>query len=232
MQRVAWRSIAIFSAALALRASADTTDLRGAVFRGVKDTPRIKTVSDNELEFTPDRSGPNLVCKYSRDGESLRVVVTLLGSPQAIYFKFVPDGLQRSDGTILYDAAHFEAASKTAAAERERQLAAALAASVTPTMTPAVTRPIAIYAPRPEYPYEARTRHITGAGVAVMTIDPSSGAVTDAAMAQSTGPPILDNAVVSALRRWRFKPGSYDRHLKVPITYTMTGATYGHTSGD
>ena len=34
-----------------------------------------------------------------------------------------------------------------------------------------------------------------------------SGSVTDATMAQSIGNPILDNATVSAFRRWRFKPG-------------------------
>src|SRR6266446_5434816 len=177
--------VALLAVALALRASADA-DFRGAIFRSLNDAPRINIVSDDELELTPDRDGPNLVCKYSRDGDSLRVVAIVFGSPQAIYFKFVPEGLQRGDGVILYDAAHFEAASKAAAVERERQLAAARAATATPSATPAPTRPIAISAPRPDYPYEARTRHITGAGVVAFTIDPSSGTVTDVTMAQST----------------------------------------------
>src|SRR5438552_2779640 len=30
-------------------------------------------------------------------------------------------------------------------------------------------------APRPDYPYEARSRHITGSGVAVISVDPNSG---------------------------------------------------------
>src|SRR5438270_11818649 len=63
----------------------------------------------------------------------------------------------------------------------------------------------AISAPRPEYPYEARSRKITGSGVCVVTVDTGSGSVTDATMAQSIGNPILDNAAVSAFRRWRFK---------------------------
>jgi periplasmic protein TonB len=113
----------------------------------------------------------------------------------------------------------------SAAAEQERQLPAA-AAPIPTSTAPFVTRPIAISAPRPDYPYEARARHITGAGVALFTIEPSSGNVTDVSMAQSTGSPILDNAIVSACRRWRFKPGSYDPHFKLPISYTMTGATY------
>ena len=216
-------TVIVISVTLALRANADT-ELRGSVFRSVTDAPRIKIVSDDELEFTPDRDGPNSVCKYSREGDSLRVVATVLGSTQAIYFKFIPEGLRSVDGTIMYDAAHFEAASKAAAAERERQRAAALAAI--PSATPVPTRPIAISAPRPEYPYEARTRHITGAGVAVITIDPSAGTVTNVTMTQSTGSPILDNAIISAFHRWRFQPGSYDRQLRMPVTYTMSGATY------
>jgi protein TonB len=82
----------------------------------------------------------------------------------------------------------------------------------------------AVFAPRPEYPYEARARKITGSGVCVLTVDPG-GSVTDATMAQSIGNPILDNTTVSTFRRWRFKPGMYSK-VKVPITYTMTGASY------
>ena len=83
----------------------------------------------------------------------------------------------------------------------------------------------AISAPRPEYPYEARSRHIMGSGVCVVTVDTASGSVTDATMVQSIGNPILDNSAVSAFRRWRFKPGSVAK-VKIPITFTMTGASY------
>lgn len=83
----------------------------------------------------------------------------------------------------------------------------------------------AISAPRPEYPYEARSHHVTGSGVCVVTVDPASGNVTDATMAQSTGSPILDNSAVSAFRRWRFKPNTVSK-VKIPITYTMAGASY------
>jgi protein TonB len=82
----------------------------------------------------------------------------------------------------------------------------------------------AVFAPRPEYPYEARSRKITGSGVCVLTLDPG-GSVTDATMAQSIGSPILDNATVSTFRRWKFKAGAFSK-VKVPITYTMTGASY------
>jgi protein TonB len=93
------------------------------------------------------------------------------------------------------------------------------------TMSAAGAKAVAVSAPRPEYPYEARSRHITGSGVCVVTVDTASGSVSDASMAQSTGNPILDNSAVSAFRRWRFKPGMVSK-VKIPITYTMTGASY------
>ena len=45
-------------------------------------------------------------------------------------------------------------------------------------------------APRPDYPYEARSRHITGSGIAVISVDPNSGLAVDAMMEQSIGNPI------------------------------------------
>jgi TonB family protein len=80
-------------------------------------------------------------------------------------------------------------------------------------------------APRPDYPYEARSRRITGSGVAVISVDPNSGLAVDAMMEQSIGNPILDNSTVSAFRRWRFKPGTPAR-VRIPITFVLTGAQY------
>lgn len=106
---------------------------------------------------------------------------------------------------------------------------------VAPVKAPTVARPtgtmsissakaLAINSPRPEYPYEARSHHTTGSGVCVVSVDPS-GAVTDATMTTSTGNAILDNSAVSAFRRWRFKPGVAPK-VKIPLTFTMTGASY------
>jgi TonB family protein len=94
------------------------------------------------------------------------------------------------------------------------------------TMSISGARAVAISAPRPEYPYEARSRHITGSGVCVVTVDVASGTVTDATMAQSIGNGVLDNSAVSAFKRWRFQPGKCAPKVKIPITFTMTGASY------
>jgi TonB family protein len=81
------------------------------------------------------------------------------------------------------------------------------------------------YAPRPVYPYQARRQRATGSGVAVLTVDQTSGTVTKVIMAQSCGNAILDNSTLDALRRWRFKSGSVNR-VQVPITYTLMGVSY------
>ncbi len=93
------------------------------------------------------------------------------------------------------------------------------------TMSISGAKALAISAPRPVYPYEARSRHIVGSGICVVTVDVASGAVTDASMAKSIGNSILDDAATSAFRHWRFKPGSVAK-VKIPITFTMSGASY------
>jgi len=84
---------------------------------------------------------------------------------------------------------------------------------------------LATHAPRPEYPYEARRQRITGSGTVAMMIDPGSGNVRTASILQSTGSPFLDNAALTAFRRWRFKPGTVSS-VSCPVTFTLTGASY------
>ena len=74
-------------------------------------------------------------------------------------------------------------------------------------------------------PYEGRSRHLTGSGVAVISVDPIAGFTTAVAMEQSIGNRILDNSTVSAFRRWRLRPGSPSR-VRIPITFLLTGAQY------
>src|SRR5438034_991782 len=84
---------------------------------------------------------------------------------------------------------------------------------------------LAVVRPMPSYPYEARQHRITGSGVIVANVDPGSGDVTSASVAKSTGSSILDDAAVSAFRRWRFRPGTVSK-VNIPITFTLTGASY------
>jgi protein TonB len=87
-----------------------------------------------------------------------------------------------------------------------------------------VAKALAVNAPRPEYPYEARRQRITGSGVALLTVD-GGGIVTSVTMLRSTGNAILDQATISGLRRWRFKPGTVST-VQTPVTYTLAGGSY------
>ena len=81
-----------------------------------------------------------------------------------------------------------------------------------------------IFKPNIQYPYEAKRSRVTGSGVIVVSVSPS-GSVTGATMGKSTGSPILDNAATSAFRSARFKPGTVPT-VKIPITFTLTGAQF------
>ena len=95
----------------------------------------------------------------------------------------------------------------------------------TPMGFTANPRALTLSAPRPEYPYEARSRHITGSGIAELRIDPATGFVEDAAMEQSIGNPILDHSAINAFRRWQFKRGT-PRKIRIPIRFLITGPDY------
>jgi TonB family protein len=77
------------------------------------------------------------------------------------------------------------------------------------------------YAPRPQYPQEARAHRIAGSGVCVVSVDPASGSVIKASMAQSTGSPLLDKSVLSTVRAWKFKPGTVSK-VSIPVEFKMT----------
>jgi len=74
--------------------------------------------------------------------------------------------------------------------------------------------------PAPEYPAEARAKHISGAGVFDVIVRTETGVVTDVKILRSTGSQLLDNAAVKALSRWRARPGKIS-HIKVPVNFVM-----------
>ena len=95
------------------------------------------------------------------------------------------------------------------------------------------------YAPKPDYPFEARTNHFAGSGIFIIRVHVKTGRVADVIVARSTGHAILDSAGVRTFRRWRFKPGALQpigvitpsRHdpfgkedalLKIPLTFQLS----------
>jgi len=120
-----------------------------------------------------------------------------------------------------------EPTTPAAPVEKKRRVKKRMASSVQPQVTTFPTptslslsaaQAMAVRAPLPEYPYQAKHANITGSGVCVMLVDTVSGKVTNATMTQSTGNRVLDKVTTETFRRWRFKPGSVSQ-VRVPVTY-------------
>ena len=84
------------------------------------------------------------------------------------------------------------------------------------------------YSPAPVYPILARQfnpaflnsrRSASGSGLFVLIIDRETGKVTQVTTVLSTGQKVLDDAAISAFSRWRFKPKTQFRAVRVPITF-------------
>ena len=76
-----------------------------------------------------------------------------------------------------------------------------------------------IYAPRPEYPSEARVHYLQGSGSFILHVRPD-GTVSRVQVEDSTGAPLLDQTAIAAYSKWRFKPGRV-KAVRVPVSFTM-----------
>ena len=85
-------------------------------------------------------------------------------------------------------------------------------------MSLSVAQSMAIMAPLPAYPYEAKRRDVSGSGVCVITVDHGTGKVTAATMERSTGDRVLDKVTTETFKSWRFKPGTVSQ-VRLPISY-------------
>ena len=96
----------------------------------------------------------------------------------------------------------------------------------------------AVSTPNPDYPYAARYYGTEGRGVFDVRISISTGRVKSVKVVSSTGSKTLDQAAVTGLSHWRFKPrmlpsirhysphskdpfADEDCRFKVPVTFIM-----------
>jgi TonB family protein len=70
------------------------------------------------------------------------------------------------------------------------------------------TKKCALETPFAEYPAEAMRRGIVGTGIYELRIDPKTGHVKGILVIAAAGNPMLDQASMRALLKWRFKPGT------------------------
>jgi len=155
-----------------------------------------------------------------------------IGSPD---FTVIDVEAENDDATVPPESAELPPSSEVKTPEDfvESQAPPRQMTKQTPTRSPRTAavkqvhngKAFARNAPRPEYPYEARSRHITGSGVAILTINPTTGLVVNASMEQSTGNAILDHSALAAFRRWEFQSGT-PATVRIPVTFTITGVAF------
>ena len=83
-----------------------------------------------------------------------------------------------------------------------------------------VSKPSGISQPKPKYPSAARRAGQQGTVTLSFTIG-SSGAVISARIAKSSGYVLLDNAALSTIRTWQFKPARNSLGEAVSYSYTL-----------
>jgi hypothetical protein len=94
----------------------ETTETR--VYRAIDDKQVLRIRSADEVELT--RDGTNFVSRFTRENDALRLTLTIMGTTQAVYYRFTPQGLRSDDGTILYAPAQYQAAMAQVNAARDQ----------------------------------------------------------------------------------------------------------------
>jgi TonB family protein len=73
----------------------------------------------------------------------------------------------------------------------------------------------------PDYPYDARKARLEGTGLFRLHINVTTGKVIKVTVLKSTGAAILDRSVLSALRRWQFKPRTW-KEVDTSVTFSIS----------
>lgn len=92
---------------------AAATPFKGEIYLTIDDRKVITFMSSDELELT--ENGVNLICKYTKQTDAIRVVANVAGTVQALYFKITDWGLLANDKTIYLSPKFY-------ASEREKEV--------------------------------------------------------------------------------------------------------------
>jgi hypothetical protein len=90
----------------------------GQVYKSVDGRHVVTLTSKDECELTQD--GGTLLCKYTKQKDALRVIATVMGTTQVLYFRFTDKGLQDNDGNILLSPEQYAASLQRIGEERQR----------------------------------------------------------------------------------------------------------------
>ena len=80
------------------------------------------------------------------------------------------------------------------------------------------TKATALYAPPPQLPEVAMIRRYAGSGLFLSRVRPD-GTVSRVEVLRSTGHRELDDCVIAAFSKWRFRPGTMSE-VRTPVNFT------------
>ena len=139
-------------------------------YRSIDDQQAITLNSSDELELRTN--GVNLICKYTKQDDQLRVVANVMGTTQALYYTITPDGLRDNEGKLLLSPDAYSTAlnrlneARRAEADRATQQAAEIADSTRQTT---ILKTYSFPAlPNCDSPWQAQTRSIKITDVSVL----------------------------------------------------------------
>lgn len=92
---------------------------KGEIYSTLDGRVVLTMTSATELEIT--QGGVNLICKYTIQDNTVRVVVTSMGGSQAVYYRVIAEGLQDSNGRVYYNPARLKAERQQVQLLKKRQ---------------------------------------------------------------------------------------------------------------
>jgi outer membrane biosynthesis protein TonB len=90
----------------------------------------------------------------------------------------------------------------------------------TMTVQEAVQRQLLLVAPKPDYPYEARSRRMTGSGVFDLVFDYETGNLREVHVVKNIEDHTLNGYAIGALKLWKAKKRSI-HVLRVPLSFNI-----------
>ena len=91
----------------------------GQVYRSFDGRTTLTLISRDECEL--NEGGTTLLCKYIKQSDALRVVLTTMGTNQVVYYRVTDQGIQDNHGNLLLSPDRYAAAMEQGRIEQERQ---------------------------------------------------------------------------------------------------------------
>ena len=84
----------------------------GQVYRSIDGMSVLTLISEDECELL--QGGTTLLCKYTKQADALRVVVTVMGTNEVKYYRLNDQGIQDNNGAVLFSPERYTAAQQSA----------------------------------------------------------------------------------------------------------------------